>query len=49
MRIDDIYNKYQNGGLNIATDNRVPMTQYQVANGDVSLNLFPIWIIMVYL
>jgi len=33
MRIDEIYNKYQSGGLNIVTDNRVPMTQYQVVNG----------------
>ena len=41
MRIDDIYNKYQNGGLNIATDNRVPMTQYQVANGGCIIESIP--------
>lgn len=33
MRIDEIYKKYKNGGLNIVTDDRVPMTQYQVVNG----------------
>ncbi|SHI13914.1 TSCPD domain-containing protein [Sporanaerobacter acetigenes] len=33
MRIDEIYNKYENGGLIIATDDRVPMTQYEVVNG----------------
>lgn len=33
MRIDEIYNKYKSGGLIIATDDRVPMTQYEVVNG----------------
>ncbi|QSZ27201.1 TSCPD domain-containing protein [Aceticella autotrophica] len=41
MRIDEIYNKYQNGGLNITTDNRVPMTQYQVVNGEYITEAIP--------
>ncbi|WP_253666679.1 adenosylcobalamin-dependent ribonucleoside-diphosphate reductase [Thermoanaerobacterium thermosaccharolyticum] len=41
MRIDEIYNKYQKGGLNIVTDNRVPMTQYQVVNGGYITEAIP--------
>ncbi len=41
MRMDDIYDKYQNGGLSIITDNRVPVTQYQVANGGYIIESIP--------
>ncbi len=41
MRIDEIYNKYKNGGLVIATDNRVPIAQYQIVNGNSIVEAIP--------
>ena len=41
VRIDELYAQYKKGGFKIVTDNRVPMTQLMVANGDEIIEAVP--------